>query len=343
LGVFSALLEVTGKMRPTPAPLSFKLEGPLEPLELMPPLKGSLAIKGKPALAKPAGELLAYGDSWLRGYSDLTDISEVLAQDYGYSVTRKLSFCFPGYKLASLASNVFLNGFARYLKDLPNTPAQRPVAILISVGGNDVKDETLQGFMFDYDLTKPDSQARLNDTFLKVKIPEMRDQYRKILQATVAASKLNGTGRSIPILVHGYANPVVDGRYLTGEARFKSWLWSPFAQRKYFGKVSLNTSPPQPDPTVTAKKADWIKLRENARITMRLVIGGFNAMLEDLVKKEFAGSVTYIDLRKLFNEDPAFDYKKAWVNELHPTADGYKLIGQQYAKVLSSLNIKVAK
>jgi lysophospholipase L1-like esterase len=360
LGVFSALLEVKDKMRPTPAPLAFKLEGPLptkppvpenvSPLvkatsRVSPTKKGAKLSATKASglpLVKPAGELLAYGDSWLRGYSDLTDISEVLMKDYGYSVTRKLLFCFPGFKLSTLAGNLTLNSFTRYVQDLPKVASQRPKAILISAGGNDVKDETLMGFMFDYDPSKPDSQARLNDTFLKTKITEMRDQYRKIFKSVIAASKLNGTGASIPILVHGYANPIVDGRYLTGEARFTSWLWNPFAQRKYFGKVSLNSNPPQPDPTATAKTPGWLKMRENARVTMRQVIGAFNAMLEDLIKKEFNGLVIYIDLRKLFNEDPAFDYKKLWVNELHPTVEGYKLIGQAYANALNTLKTKVA-
>jgi len=132
-------------------------------------------------------------------------------------------------------------------------------------------------------------------------------------RATAAAKDL--FGRRIPVLIHGYAHPVPDGRGFWGGGWFLPgpWLQPGFEQK---GHADL--------PTNTDVMVD--------------LIDRFNRMASTIPTLKGFEHVTYIDLRpELTNELAHHKYRSDWDNELHPTANGFEAVAAKFVTALRRL------
>jgi hypothetical protein len=59
-------------------------------------------------------------------------------------------------------------------------------------------------------------------------------------------------------------------------------------------------------------------------------------MIEALVGLPGFSHVHYLDLRKTLNHDTT--YKQFWANELHPSARGFELVTDKFAKLIDTLH-----
>ena len=120
------------------------------------------------------------------------------------------------------------------------------------------------------------------------------------------------TGNTVPILVHGYANPVPDGRAV---GPYGPWLKPGFDQNSYLIDVDIE------------------QLVENFKLMCDL-LARFNDMLKGLAAQ--FGNVQYVDLRGSLDTPLPVDkaYWDLWGNELHPTDPGFEVITE---KIISQL------
>lgn len=246
-----------------------------------------------------AGLLVAEGDSWFD--YPWTDVVRVLEDEHGYDVD---SVAHKGDTVEGMAyEGGQLEELTRTLERAlrRGTP---PRAILLSAGGNDVA-----GNEFAVLLNHAASAAPgLNEDVVRGVIDvRLRLAYVRIL-ASVTQICVNRIGTPIPILLHGYAYPVPDGRGFMG-----GWWVLPG---------------PWLEPGFRAKGYRDMKRRKEL---LRALIDRFNAMLADVAAMEGFGHVRHLDLRDLFQ---AGNYKTWWANELHPTADGFREVAKRFAAAL---------
>ncbi len=116
----------------------------------------------------------------------------------------------------------------------------------------------------------------------------------------------------MPILIHGYAYPVPDGRgFLGGMGPLPGpWLQPGFYQ-KGFGRLE-----------------DCIRM-------MVQLIDRFNAMMKDVTSLPDFKHVRYVDLRGELTNGPT--YKSDWANELHPSKSGFEKVTKRFADELAKL------
>lgn len=113
----------------------------------------------------------------------------------------------------------------------------------------------------------------------------------------------------MPIVIHGYAYAVPDGRGFLGGGWILPgpWLRPGFLQK---GHTDLQ------------KNIDEV---EN-------LIDTLNDMLALLPASPNIENTTYLDLRSVLSNDRTNSkYKKDWENELHPTAKGFTDVAQKFA------------
>ncbi|MCI0452370.1 MAG: SGNH/GDSL hydrolase family protein [Candidatus Latescibacteria bacterium] len=253
---------------------------------------------------RSVGVVVAEGDSWF-DYPG-TDILSILEDDYGYEVE---SVAHKGDRVEQMAyGGGQLTEFARRLDKLLRR-AIVPKAILLSGGGNDIAG-TEFGVMLDHiSSPNPGLNQRVVDGIID---DRLRASYVTIISAITKVSK-DITGRTIPIVLHGYDHPVADGRGFLGGWWFLPGPWlEPGFRDKGFNDLA----------------------KRNA--LMRDLINQFNRMVEAVaLAPEFSGHVKYLNLRNTLRTDS--HYKKDWANELHPTKDGYKLVTRKYAELLGRL------
>ena len=178
--------------------------------------------------------------------------------------------------------------FARLLEKLLRDGKAR--AILLSGGGNDIAGEEFELLLNHAASGLP----AVNDDIVRGVIDvRLRAAYARIISGITTVA-LGFLPRPIPILTHGYARPVPDGRgFLGGFGPLPGpWLRPGFLKKGY--------------PDLQANK-----------VVMANLIDRFNAMVSDITAHPQFAHVQYLDLRpKLPN---GADYKTYWANELHPT------------------------
>lgn len=250
--------------------------------------------------AASRGLLLGLGDSWFDYFA--ADVLDSLQNDLGYTRT---SVARAGSSLKSIRKETAQ--LEQLSEAIENTVGGAvPKAILLSGGGNDVVDFGVENLLNDVDSGLPPLKA---DAVNQLVDRDMESALIDILTA-ITASCQKWLGRTIPILIHGYDNPIPDGRFLRLPPR-GPWL-EPGFLRKGYDKHDLG---PQ-----TA--------------VMKTLIGRLNDMqLRVVAKTEFA-HVRHVDLRGTL---AAADYKTMWANELHPTRDGFKAIAGKFAAALGML------
>ena len=257
-----------------------------------------------PITRNSTGTLVAEGDSWFD--YPFYDVLKDLEDEYGYEVHSVAHrgdavelMAYGGGQLDDLARCV-----ERVLRN--GTP---PKAILLSGGGNDVAGDAFAMLVNHRASPNPGLNPLILDGLLRQRI---RLAYATILSA-VTQFCIGYLGRPVPILVHGYAYPVPDGRGFLGG-------WGPLPG-------------PWLEPGFREKGYD--RLGERVAIAARL-IDAFNTMIRNVTSLPEYGHVHYIDLRPTLSNDLS-NYKRSWGNELHPTESGFKAVTARFSAVLSSL------
>jgi len=179
---------------------------------------------------------------------------------------------------------------------------EKPTCILLSGGGNDLfvpipESSDLKWIfrlLLDFDSTKTAAE-HLSPTVWDMKRTEIRLAYVRLIDAL---------GSFAPIVIHGYDYLIPSGE-----------------RAKYDG---FRVSGPWILPSMRAHN---IVDPSFQREILRVLIDGFNQVLEAL-ERAFPTSVIYVDLRGTL--DPNHD----WMNEIHPTEQGFRMVEQKLAAAI---------
>ena len=251
--------------------------------------------------AATAGLLIAEGDSWFD--YPLHDVLKMLEDEHGFDVE---SVAHKGDRVEDMAfSPGQLDEFSRRLEKVLRGGVV-PRAILLSGGGND-----LAGAEFGMLLNHAASPiAGLNDDVVTGVIDKRIKTAYVAIVAAITAICQKYLNRPIPIVTHGYAHPVPDGRGFLGGFLFLPGPWlEPGFREKGFDDLARNTA------------------------IMETLLNRFNAMLQSAAA-EF-DHVHYVDLRQTLRNDNR--YRTYWANELHPTTAGFTMVAEKLASVIAGL------
>lgn len=165
--------------------------------------------------------LVAEGDSWFAlpdkkalgiGVKE-TDVIDELErmEDNDKKIYKVKLLANHGDKLSSLDDKDQFYEFAKTLLKLKNPPC----AILLSGGGNDIPKNLCK--MLNDNGSSAQSSNPLNESEVNKVIVGLRGEYLKLLTKInhLCAALFNNT--KIPVLVHGYAYSVPDGRQFKAE------------------------------------------------------------------------------------------------------------------------------
>jgi hypothetical protein len=218
----------------------------------------------------------------------------------------------------------------------PDRPT--PTAVLLSGGGMDLvavdgggdPAGTAFGMLLNHARSASvlAGQNELNESVVTGVIDQrLRDAYVTMLRKVTEFS-VHSHGQPLPILMHGYAYPVPDGRPTPGG------LGSAFVAKGY-GEVEVdaNSNPPA---HLNAEQRERLQVRI---AVMKQLIDRFNAMLEDVADLGEFAHVRYVNLRDLLSTELQGNnfYQKWWENELHPTKLGFRAIAKRFHEELQRL------
>jgi hypothetical protein len=237
-------------------------------------------------LAPKEKRLVGAGDSWFQ-YGLFRDVLDCLQDDFGYDIRKEAA---PGATCNTLVYEWLTNA-------LPLIKKHQPKAFLFSGGGNDIAGPEFI-LMLNH---RRSGLPALNRGVAEAVVASLRHAYETMIRLTnhYCATEYR---EIVPIVVHGYADPVPDGR---GVIWFGPWLGPSF------------------------DKMGWDDM-EVRKAVMREVMGLFNAMLAGL-SRDF-NNVHHLDLRNVLAQTPA-----DWANELHPTAQGFEKVAEAFDKLIKRL------
>jgi lysophospholipase L1-like esterase len=253
------------------------------------------------AAAAPGGRplIIGLGDSWFHYFA--IDVFDVLNEEYGLDA---VSLAREGTPLQALAEDPDqLIQLAALLAD-SSARGRPPRAILLSAGGNDVVSPNLELLLRlapGAPVLDPALAAEWVDINLREALTEVLDAITRLC--------IRHLGAPVPILIHGYDDPVPDGRGLIGTA-WRVWLKTGFEARGYRYQ----------QPPVECIQA------------MSQLITRFCAMQRSVAGlARFRGHVHAVDLRGVLSSK---DYRADWGNELHPTPDGFRRVTKAIVQAL---------
>lgn len=245
------------------------------------------------------GVLVAEGDSWFD--YPWHDVLRMLEDEHGYDVE---SVAHRGDSVESMAYSGQLEAFTRLIEKLLRQGTV-PEAILISGGGNDVAGGEL-GLLLNHAVS---AHPGLNDQVVSGVIDQrVFDAFVTMIAGVTAVSRARA-GAAIPILVHGYAHPVPDGRGVLGG-------WGPLPG-------------PWLQPGLLSKGFAW---RGEGAQMMATLLDRFNVMLARVAALPGFDHVRYVDVRDVLSNGA--DYKTWWANELHPTKRGFSAVADRFATAI---------
>lgn len=247
--------------------------------------------------------LIAEGDSWFD--YPMCDILTCLDDQHGYEIE---SVAHAGDKIESMAYDTNQVKKIVSLFDKLKRYGGTPHAILLSGGGNDFAGKEF-GMLLNH---KKSKSSGINRGVLNAILNDRLKEAYIILIAQVTKACKDRFGQPVPIIIHGYAYPVPDGRgFFSG--------WGPL---------------PGPWLEPGFREKGFEKLQERIDLVKEL-IDGFNDMLQKVAAIKNFGHVHYIDLRpELSNATAKNQYKNDWSDELHPTAAGFAKIAKRFANVI---------
>lgn len=326
LGTLTALLARPESMRQGAAPLTFVLEGPsgFEPVPVQAQAAAPAAVTDLLEPEMPAdileipelvptavasgtlGSVLGWGDSWL-DYRDKyiglplgTDLRDCL-EGLGYAMPKKHCNWTTWTKVEYMANNT--GPFCSFLRN--ELQLRRPRAILLSGGGNDTTEGTLEALIYPKGTAKP---TRLDPDKLKIQIGLLHSYYVRVLDS-IGAEFVREGARTLPVLVHGYDYPLPRG------VLWPPWLFDPFKNKGY------NCNQP----------AD---LRD-ASLAMEELIDAFNVMLSDL--HTTYPFVVYVKLSGTIKARWPAKPADGWANDLHPTDEAFALLANKLHDAIQRL------
>jgi hypothetical protein len=182
------------------------------------------------------------------------------------------------------------------------TTKEKPVCILLSGGGNDLfvsiperpDLKWIFRLLLDFDPNKTAAE-HLDPVIWNIKLTELRLAYSRLIGAL---------GPSAPLIIHGYDYLIPSGERV-----------------KYDG---FRVSGPFILPSMVARNIVDPVFQQ---AIIRALIDGFNQVLAAL-ERAFPTSVIYVDLRG------TLDPKRDWMNELHPTEQGFRMVEQKLAHAI---------
>jgi lysophospholipase L1-like esterase len=246
------------------------------------------------------GTLIAEGDSWFD--YPFNDVLKDLEDDYGYDVE---SVAHAGDRVEDMAySGGQLDALIRQIEKILRR-GDRPRAILLSGGGNDIAGEFEFGMLLNHAAS---GASGLNSQVADGVINQrLYDAYATILSAITKVCE-STLGTKVPIVIHGYDYAVPDGRgFMGGMWRLPGpWLEPGLRQKGYMA------------------------MADRKRLVKEL-IDRFNAMLRTLASNPSFAHVKYVDLR---NTLASANYKQDWANELHPTKSGFSKVAAKFAAAI---------
>jgi len=246
------------------------------------------------------GVLVAEGDSWFD--YPWHDVLRMLEDEHGYDVE---SVAHKGDRVEDMAySGGQLEEFARIIEKVLRQGVI-PTAILLSGGGNDVAGDEFAMLINHASSPTPGLNA---DVVRGVIEDRVRNAYVTIIAAVTTLCR-ERTGNVVPILIHGYARPVPDGRGFAGG-------WGPLPG-------------PWLEPGFRSKGFE--DLDETTGMAGDL-IDRFNHMLRDVIATPGFDHVRYLDLRSMLSNGAA--YKTWWANELHPTKRGFAAVADRFVAAI---------
>ncbi len=345
-GILTGLLECKQALRPTAFPLSFRMEGEIAPPKAppTPTLSRSLHLDaistGAEASAVGSLPLLAGGDSWyafrLLG-GGRSDLAKALTDRSDVRITLDAKCAVVATKLAAFAGEAETPGLrdssgsgdlCRRYKELVQSN-QAPVAILLSLGGNDLVSSVLKSYVLDIsqsgktpdqitDMVSHDTEfiAGALERLMDGQNGVMRRQVRTILDK-LGRHCVDAGGRKVPVIWQGYDHPLPDGRgvFNITPHRPTSSIWQPLKDLGY---------------TVLA----------NTTVIMKTVVDRYNELLKELsADSQYAGQLVHADLRGTLVSAIENDaYMTDWQSELHATPAGFaKLANRLFSEHLNGL------
>jgi|GEM_PF-6019965 len=160
-------------------------------------------------LAPKEKRLVGAGDSWFQ-YGLFRDVLDCLQDDFGYDIRKEAA---PGATCNTLVYEWLTNA-------LPLIKSHQPKAFLFSGGGNDIAGPE---FILMLNHQRSGLPA-LNRGVAEAVVASLRHAYETMIKLTnhYCATEYR---EIVPIVVHGYADPVPDGR---GVIWFGPWLGPSF-------------------------------------------------------------------------------------------------------------------
>ena len=319
LGILAAIISRKEVMRQGAVPLTFTLLGltklatPFEFSKLLKPesfafatahalktaTSAATALTGAPKEPvnlpeEPTGRtglILAAGDSWVSFPHNL----RVALERSGYKIPKTCCH-WSAWGTIEIVRNR-LSEFQDFIEKTIDESPVKPLAVLLSGGGNDSTREVLENLLVAND-HKPGSDA-LNRPHLAAHVKKLEGFYAEIF--TGVRSKLQSikpVAVDIPIIIHGYDHPYPVG------AGLEAWLKTPFNNQGY--------DVTQADDFAKAVKA------------MKDVIDALNGMLTTLAGSNAHKSyVRYVDLRGTITTHWPSGPLDGWINDIHPNKEGF--------------------
>jgi hypothetical protein len=253
------------------------------------------------AAAPFAGYLIVEGDSWF-DYPLFEDVAEALKDDFGYKIR---SAAHHGDTAIAMA---YEGGQRRAVHDLFKDLAddqKTARAIVLSCAGNDVVD--VLSALLNHRLS---GLGALNASVVQGVLREQIPAAIGHLIGSVIEYSNTYFHQVRPIIIHGYGNPVPDGRGYPFLGLSGPWL------KPVFGKRGYVTVEPQPTP----------ELQANADV-MRDLMKVFNDEVLPAIAAGSGGTVTYVDVRPaLSNVLAGGAYASSWKDEMHATKAGFRAV-----------------
>ena len=253
--------------------------------------------------------VVAEGDSWF-DYPGV-DVLDVLESQHGFEV-EKVSR--RGDRIEDMAySAEQLNDFLTTLRRCFRRHGP-PTAILLSGGGNDIAGTELEVLLNHRSSREPPLNQSIVEGIIDVRL---REAFATIIASVTRVARAE-IGSAVPVLVHGYGYPRVDGRgYMGGWGPLPGpWLEPAFRRKGYANE-------------------------EEATQLLKPLIDRFNQMLRGVAADADFAHVHVLDFRGMLRSD-ASEYRKWWANELHPTKEGFEVVAQEIAAKLRRLSARPA-
>lgn len=277
------------------------------------------AVAGDGAARAPAAQrtLLGWGDSWLSYRPKILGRESNLMRrlrDMGFTPDPPAPYSESGMKVASMAARPPDDAVYTMLEELLVSD-MKPHALLLSAGGNDCVKNALLHYVRD-----SATGTRIDQPSWDAHLRMLRSHFVTIIGNLRRVCDRYGV--QVPVVVHGYDHPVVDGRYLFGASGLNAWLHGWLVDQLHYDKAA-------------------------ATAIMKDLIDGLNGMMTSLATDPTLGKVVHVNLagtlRGKFGgtmDDDAWlqgGYKKAWENELHPTPDGFLALAEKLKAELDAL------